>query len=183
MVKLKTKRRKKMSDIGKIVEEVGRTAYELERIYHGCSQCVLKALQDHLDLGDGLTFKAASALAGGVGRMGDACGSLLGGIMAIGLAFGREKLEVTTDSPAYQKAQEFAGELCDRFIKEFGSIVCRDIQKSIFGRSFDLRKPEEREAFLKAGGYDKCPEVAKRAASMAAEIIIRGRPGKKRDHS
>lgn len=155
------------------IEGVGNTAYEYEKTYHGCSQCVLKALQDQLGLGDGLTFKAASALTGGVGRMGDACGALLGGIMAIGLAFGREKLEVATNSKPYQQAQEFAGELGDMFKKELGSIRCREIQESIFGRSFDLRRPEEREAFVTAGGYEKCPEVVQKAARLTAEIILR----------
>ncbi len=162
-----------MSDNIKIIEDIGNTAYAYEKTYHGCSQCVLKALQDHLDLGDDLTFKAASALAGGVGRMGDACGSLLGGVMAIGLAFGRERLEVTSDSSAYQKAQLLSGELGDRFKKEFSGIRCWEVQTTVFGRSFDLRSSAGVQAFREAGGYEKCPEVARKAAKLAAEIILR----------
>ena len=89
------------------------------------------------------------------------------------MAFGRDELEDIADSPKYQQAQEYAAELGERFEKELGSIRCREIQKSIFGRSFDLRKPEEREAFSAAGGYEKCPEVARKAARLAAEIILR----------
>ena len=162
-----------MPDHAKIIEDVGNTAHEYEKTYHGCSQCVLKALQDHLDLGDDLTFKAATALAGGVGRMGDSCGSLLGGVMAIGLAFGREKLEVTSASKAYQKAQQLAGELGNRFKTTFNGTCCWDVQKTVFGRSFGLRVPEDMKAFQAAGGYEKCPEVARKAAQLAAEIILR----------
>lgn len=164
-----------MSDDAKIIEEIGNAAYENEKTYHGCSQCVLRALQDHLDLGCDLTFKAASALAGGVGRMGEACGSLLGAVMAIGLAFGRDRLEVTSDSPAYQKAQQLAGEMGDRFREKYGSVRCLDVQTSIFGRSFNFNDPADVEAFGEAGGYEKCPEVARTTARMAAKIILRER--------
>ena len=162
-----------MSDDSKLIEKAGNAAYEYEKTYHGCSQCVLKALQDTLDLGDGLTFKAASALAGGVARMGESCGSLLGGVLAIGLAFGRDRLEVTSESEGYMKAHRVAGELGNRFKAEFGGTRCWDVQTGVFGRSFDLRDPLEMKAFLEAGGHEKCPEVARKAAELAAEIILR----------
>jgi len=158
-----------------LLEKIEKTAYNYEKVYHGCSQCVLRALQEHLQLGDGEAFKAASALAGGVARMGETCGALSGGIMAIGLACGREKLEDTKLSTQYAKAMELAVNLYQRFEKELGSAKCRDIQTSLFGRSFDLKDPKEREEFIKAGGYEKCPEVVKKAARLAAEVILKGR--------
>jgi C_GCAxxG_C_C family probable redox protein len=158
-----------------LLEKIGKTAHNYERVYHGCSQCVLKALQEHLQLSDGEAFRAASAFAGGVARMGETCGALSGGIMAIGLAYGREKLEDTMHSHGYAKAMELSIKLCERFEKEFGSVKCRDIQKSLFGRAFDLKNPREREEFVKAGGYEKCPEVVKKAAQFAAELILEGK--------
>lgn len=155
------------------IEQIGNSAFLYEKTYHGCSQCTLRALQDHLALGDDLTFKAASAFAAGVARMGDTCGAVLAGVMAIGLAFGREKLEVSTDSKQYAHAQECGMEFAERFKNELGSIRRREIQKSLFGRSFDLRQPEEREQFPAAGAYEKCPEVTRKAARLAAEIILR----------
>ncbi|MEM3703368.1 MAG: C-GCAxxG-C-C family protein [Candidatus Bathyarchaeia archaeon] len=157
-----------------LVEKIGKSAYEYEKIYHGCSQCVLKALQEHLHLGNGDAFKAASALAGGVAGMGETCGALSGGIMAIGLAYGREKLENTANSDSYVKAMEFATDLYKRFEETFGSTKCKDIQKSLFGKFFDLKNPEDREEFKKVGGYENCSEVAEKAAKIAAEIILKG---------
>jgi C_GCAxxG_C_C family probable redox protein len=154
--------------------KIGEVAYVYERTYHGCSQCVLAALQDHLGLGNRDSFKAATALAGGIARMGTTCGSLVGGIMAISLAFGREALEDSATSQGYARAMELGGELCQRFEKEFGSTQCLEIQRSLFGRSFDLRNPQERKEFQKAGGYEKCPQVARRAAELAAEVILAG---------
>jgi C_GCAxxG_C_C family probable redox protein len=164
-----------MSIDRELIEKVGNTAYEYERVYHGCSQCTLKALQEHFHLGNGPVFKAASALAGGVGRTGEMCGALLGAIMAIGLVFGREKLEPALGCPGYIQAQLSAGEMIDRFQREVGSIKCREIQTSLFGRSYNLRNPEELEAFLAGGAEEECPKVARTAATLAAEIILKER--------
>lgn len=157
-----------------LVAKIGEAAYVYERTYHGCSQCVLAALQDCLSLGNRDSFKAATALAGGIARMGTTCGSLVGGIMAISLAFGREVLEDSATSQGYAQAMDLGGELCLRFEKEFGSTQCREIQRSLFGRSFDLRNPQERKEFRIAGSYEKCPQVARRAAELAAEVILDG---------
>jgi C_GCAxxG_C_C family probable redox protein len=158
-----------------LVDAAASTAFEYERVYHGCSQCTLKALQEHLGLGDDLTYKSASALAGGVARTGETCGAVLGAVMAIGLAFGRDKLEVSTESPSYTKAQDCAGRFVQSFIEETGSMRCKDIQESIFGRSFDMTTLEGREQFLAAGGHEKCPQVPEKAARLAAEIILEER--------
>ncbi len=169
------KEEKVVESKSKLIEEVGERAYEYEKDYHGCAQSALKALQEHLNIGDDLTFKAASALAGGGGRMGGVCGALLGGMMAISLAFGREKMEPSEDSAGYETAHNFAGELGDKFREAFGGITCREVQKSFFGRSFDLRNPDERKLFHSLGAYEKCPEVVRAAARLAAEIITRER--------
>jgi C_GCAxxG_C_C family probable redox protein len=157
---------------GQLVAKIGETAYEYEKVYHGCSQCVLAALQDHLGFGNRDCFKAATALAGGMARLGSTCGALVGGIMGIGLAFGRDALEDSTTSQGYARAMDRSMELCQRFEKEFGSTECRDIQRSIFGRSFDLRDPRGREEFQKAGGFEKCPQVARKAAELSAGVIL-----------
>jgi C_GCAxxG_C_C family probable redox protein len=157
-----------------LLVKIGETAYENEKVYHGCSQCVLAALQDHLGLGNRHSFKAATALAGGIARTGTTCGALVGGIMGISLAFGRDALEDSTISQGYARAMDLSAELCRRFEKEFGSTQCQDIQKSLFGRSFDLRDPQEREEFRKAGGFEKCPQVAWKAAKLAAALILEG---------
>jgi len=53
-----------------IVRSIGDLAYYYELTYHGCSQCTLKALQDSLNIGDDLSFKAATALAAGIAMKG-----------------------------------------------------------------------------------------------------------------
>ena len=153
-------------------EKIGAAAYNYEKTYHGCSQCVLAALQEHLQIGNKESFRAASALAGGVARMGEICGALLGGVMAIGLAYGREQLEDGRVSPQYAKAMELAANLYRRFEGELGSTRCWDIQEASLGRSFDLKDPIQREEFVGAGGYEKCSEVAQKAAQLTTKVIL-----------
>ena len=60
--------------------EIQARAYELgfryERDFHGCSQCVIAAIQDALEIGNDCVSKAGSGLAGGAGGCTDGlCGA------------------------------------------------------------------------------------------------------------
>ncbi|KON29200.1 hypothetical protein AC482_07135 [miscellaneous Crenarchaeota group-15 archaeon DG-45] len=165
----------------KRVEGIRRRAHVYDQ-YSGCSQSVLLALQEGLGIGSRESFKSATVLSGGVARRGETCGALLGALMALGLVSGRESME---DTDRYAQAVGVADEICDGFQRrleaEFGfaeplgSTLCRDIQARIYGRSFDLRDPDQREAFLAAGGHsdEGCYRVCGVAAEVAAERLLR----------
>lgn len=163
------------------VKEIRRRAHENDR-YSGCSQSVLLALQEGLGIGTLESFKAATVLSGGVARRGETCGALIGGLMALGLVCGRDRME---DTERYLRAVELADGICREFQlrleREFGleeplrSTLCNEIQSRIYGRSFDLRNKEEREAFLAAGGHSDlgCLKVCGIAAEVTAEAILK----------
>jgi len=153
----------------KLLDRVAWAAYYNDRVYEGCGRCVLEALRSHLHLGDGEVLRASTALAGGVARMGETCGALIGGIMAIGLVLGREELE---DVQAYRDTMEASYKVYYRFKEELGSTICFEIQKSLLGRTFDFKRDEEAEEWYKAGGLEKCPMVCAIAARIAADIIL-----------
>ena len=157
-----------------VVRKVGDLAYYYELVYHGCSQCVLKAIQDSLNVGDSLTFKAATGFAGGIARAGEECGALMGGIMAISVVYGRDRLEESVVSSSYLKAMELSVRLYEEFKREFGSVKCRDIQERLFGRSFNLRSEEDRRRFVEAGAYGPsgCAQVVRKGAMLATKIIL-----------
>jgi C_GCAxxG_C_C family probable redox protein len=160
-------------------EEIGKRALEYDK-YSGCSQSVLLALQEAFNIGDHLSFKAATTLSGGVARRGETCGALLGGLLALGLVKGRDDI---TDTQAYRDAMVPANQIVDEFKarlqQEFGftkpleSTICRDIQQRIYGRGFDLNNPKDNKAFLDAGGHGDrgCPKVCAVAATVTAEKI------------
>lgn len=165
-----------------ILKNIEEEAYRIQLAYRGCAQTTLKALQDNLDIGDSLTFRAAGAFISGIGRKGDVCGALTGGLMAIGIVFGRGDLlepgePVEGGESNYQKCNNLAGELYDTFKKEFGAVRCFDIQESLFGRHFDVTTPEVKE--MKRTGElfnilsKKCCMVVQKGARLAAEIILR----------
>ena len=133
-----------------------------------CAQGCLLALQEQFHLGDELTFKAATAMPG-IALRGETCGAVIGGLMAIGLAYGRESLD---DWEGFLRAIRPARRFCRRFEKEFGSMMCRDIVKLQCGRSFDLADPAESREFEESGGYQKCRVPPGKAARIAGEIIM-----------
>ena len=155
----------------KLLEKVYKRAFDYESEKGGCSQCVLAALKE-IGIVTEDTFKAGDALAGGIALTGNgACGALSGGVMAISYCFGRDYNNfVEYESFA---TFEIAKKLYDNFIEEYGSCICKDIQKKIFGRSFNFWDPREYEELIKAGGRkDKCPDVVGKAARWTVEIIL-----------
>jgi C_GCAxxG_C_C family probable redox protein len=153
----------------KLLDRVAWAAYYNDRVYEGCSRSVLHALQSHLHLPDGGALKASTALAGGISRMGEICGALVGGIMAIGLVLGCEDLE---NVGAYRDTMEASYGMYNRFKEETGSTTCFEVQKRLMGRSFDFKRDEEAEEWYTAGGLEKCPMVCAIAARIAADIIL-----------
>ena len=61
--------------------------------------------------------------------------------MIMGSFIGRrfEMLEVNGDKEAQSQAYQMAQRLHDKFIETYGSVICADIHKQIFGKSFCLR--------------------------------------------
>jgi C_GCAxxG_C_C family probable redox protein len=159
-------------------EEILKKAYELgfryERDYHGCAQSVLLAVQEVFGMEDPAVFRSATGLSGGLGlSINGPCGALTGGIMALSQRYGRERSKIEDLEGIRFKAYELARKLCQRFLDEYGSFSCRDIQSKIFGRAYELADPKEFEKFVKAGGHsEKCPLVVGKAASWVAEIIL-----------
>ncbi len=164
-----------------LVKEIGRRALFYDK-YSGCSQSVLLALQEGLMIGDKESFRAATVLSGGVARRGETCGALLGALMGLGLLIGREKMQDTAIyAAACAEADALATEFQCRVEKEFKlkkplkSTICWDIQKGIYGKSFDLRNTAQREEFYACGGHsdEGCPKVCRLAAEVAAEMLLK----------
>ena len=88
-----------------------------------CSEAVLLAIRDYLEVRSELVPKIATGFGAGMGR-GEVCGAISGGIIALGLEFGR-------NSPKKQekKAYWFATELLERFEREFSHVTCRELTR------------------------------------------------------
>ena len=150
-----------------LLDRIEKTAHDYEAKYHGCSRCVMQSLLDHLKLGDSSTFKASIPLCAGVAMRGETCGALLGGVMALGLASGKENIE----DEDWMESVIAGYRLCRRFEKEIGSTSCREIQRARLGRAFNFADLNDYAEFEKAGGYVECPKVVGKAARLAAQMI------------
>ncbi len=141
----------------------------------GCPQCTLAAIFEVLGVEDDAVFKAATALADGVGLTGDGhCGALSGGAIAIGYLYGREKRDFG-DMMKLVPANLLAKELRDRFVEKYGSVRCRDLQNGFFGRFYNLYDPAGLQAAFEAGMLDTCSDVVGETARMAVDIILEAR--------
>lgn len=173
-----------------LIKKIEEDAYGLQLRYRGCSQTCLKALQDNLGLGDKESLKAANSLCTGISGMGTGtCGAMLGGNMAIALAFGREDMEepggpregLAPDKirgSNFNRAYVLGRELYDKFReKAWGLTACRDLQEHIFGYFSDSADPKylkmkETGEYYSALSKEACKLVAL-GAGLAAEIILR----------
>jgi C_GCAxxG_C_C family probable redox protein len=155
-----------------LFEKVYRLAFDFEKEKHYCSQCTVAALQEVFQIKSEDLFSSSFALGGGLANTCEGtCGGLAGGAMVISYFYGRRRVEFFKDIPN-KKANYLTKELYDRFIQEYGSCLCKDVQKKIFGRSFNFRDEKEKKIFEKSGGHiDKCPAVVAKAAQWAFEII------------
>ncbi|MCS7139409.1 MAG: C-GCAxxG-C-C family protein [Candidatus Nezhaarchaeota archaeon] len=161
-------------------EEAYQLAFRYGVEYKNCSQAVLRAIYEVLNLkGAELVIKSAHPLAGGLGLSGNCtCGALAGGVLALGLVYGRS-LE-NMGKKGFLKSYVKAKELYDMFVNEFGGCSCKDVQLRLFGRSFNLWNPEDFRKFEEMGGHkDKCTEVSGKVARWVVEIILADEEAKK----
>ncbi len=135
---------------------------------------MVAALQDAFDLRNDIIFKAATALAGGGARAIDgSCGAYTGAILFFGSIVGRERNDFKDEAKVRLQTHDLAKRLHDKFIEEYGSVVCQSIQTKTMGRSYYLIDPDEYKKFLDAGAHDiYCPDVVGKAAKWAAEILL-----------
>ena len=158
-----------------IIKEAYRLGYHYEKVYRGCAQCTLAALYDITGKKDELLFRASNSLAAGIGLFGDgSCGGYTGGVLMMGTYAGRRMEHFDGDKEEKDQNALLVQKLHDRFIATYGTVTCHDIHRKIFGRSFYIRRPDEKEGFELAGAHkaDKCTAVVATASQWTAEILL-----------
>lgn len=117
-----------------------------------CSEAVFKTLIELLGQSDKDDIvKIASGFCGGIGGTQDEiCGALSGGILAIGLLYGRNN-----SNEDNQKAKDLTVELHSCFKEKFGSTQC-SVLLELLGEQTNS---------------EKCCDLSGEAAGMSYEII------------
>lgn len=158
-----------------LLDKVEQAGEYYEEKYHGCSRCVLKAVQDHLGLGNDTCLRASTPLAGGVALHMKTCGALLGGLMALGIVASREDM---ADEKALFDSLALGFRLTNQVEKELGSTECAEIQKKRLGRSYNLADQVEAKEFLETGAYLECCGVVGKVARLTGAFILDYMKGK-----
>ncbi len=152
-----------------LIEKARRLGKEYLQKHGGCAQATLLAVADTLNLEvcESL-FKAMiglSSLSGG-------CGSICGGIAAIGLMHGVKQEKYEKMGPETEKIWGIVKLLREKFVEEYGGFLCTEIQTKLYGRSFDPYNPEEIQAFMETNPVEKCSSVTENAAKWTVEAIL-----------
>jgi len=144
----------------------GERAQELFCQGYNCSQSVVLAFSDMLDMDESTLAKISSSFGGGLGRLREVCGSVSGMAMVAGLLYGYDSTsDNAKKSEHYARIQELAHE----FEEHNGSIVCRELLN--LQKKHDTPTPEARtESYYKKR---PCPLIVKDAADILDDYIKR----------
>lgn len=138
-----------------------------------CARSVLVGLKVICDEIPDEMITAALSLAGGTGGASGSCGAYCCGLLAVGLHFNAPLEEELRNPAVKQKGAAKFAEYRDRFMKELGTVMCPELHKKVFGRSYTLYDPIEHEEFLAMLGHqEKCAEIVGVAARIAADMIV-----------
>jgi C_GCAxxG_C_C family probable redox protein len=154
-------------------------AFKYEKELHGCGQSTIKALLDTYNINNDELYKSLSGFAAGGGMEGDGtCGAYLAGVFFLGLKFGRSSHDIgkypddPRGSKKNRKLNELIKKLHEKFINEYGNIICENIHRKIYGRPFYIVDDDELKKFENSGAHDRgCTSVCGNAAKWTAEIL------------
>jgi len=163
-------------------QELLDKAYELGVNYlensGSCSQSTVAGVHAILDFDDSVV-KVATSSCGGQAQQGlGTCGGLIGGTMVLDYFFGRP-VENLSDKEVIQANLDIAATaykvpmlLYDKYVKEYGTVICAQMQRQFFGRIYCFTDPEEMQKFRNTGNSKKCQDVVGKAARWIMEILL-----------
>ena len=127
-----------------------------------CSQAVLTAFADELDLTEKQALQVGSCFGGGMCK-GEVCGACTGALMVLGMKYGRY---IADDWDSQMTANDIAVRFLAQFSKENGSYICNELL------GCDIATPEgkayAREQKLFA---EFCPKMVASAVEILEQLI------------
>ena len=121
-----------------------------------CSEAIVKTINDAFGLRyPERVIRIASGFPIGIGGAGCACGAVTGGVMAIGMVFGRER----PGDPSIDRCLGLARELHTTFSGRHGYLCCRALTHGM-----KLKSPEH---------IAQCVAFTGEVAEETAKIILR----------
>ena len=132
---------------------------------YNCTQSVVLAFSDIIDINRKLLLNLASPFGGGMGRMREVCGAVSGMYIVLGYVCGYNLPEDKQGKiDLYAKVRELA----DKVRESRGSIVCRELLATV--QHTECGIPEERTAEY----YKKrpCGDIIAQTAQILEEYLL-----------
>ncbi len=127
-----------------------------------CAQSIFTPFSVEYGFNRETALKLATSFGGGMGLLGKTCGAITGGLMAIGLKYGRASIE---DKAAAGKTYG----LVQKFIKEFteinGSSTCHDLLDC------DISTTEGLNSAIEKNLFSLCPNLIRTSAEILEKIL------------
>jgi len=165
------------------VEQLKQKAYDLGYEYEGkwgnCSQASIRALMETYDEVNKDVFRALGGFHGGGACETDgSCGAYVGATYFISMRYGRELDSLGRDpedpraSKVTRRMNDLIRQMHEKFIQEYGSVICSSIHRKLYGRPYYLRDRDEIKKFNEKGAHDwGCTSVVGNAARWAVEVL------------
>ena len=139
-------------------------AVEMFLSEYNCAQSVLYSFCDELQFDKNLALKLACGFGAGMSRREEVCGAISGGILVIGLKYGRGLKEERT---ATEQTYKITRELMDRFEQKNGSCICRKLLNGC-----DLMTEAGQKFFNENNLLNKtCKECVRSAVQILERIL------------
>jgi C_GCAxxG_C_C family probable redox protein len=127
---------------------------------YNCAQSVFHAFHEELQVEADMALKLACAFGAGMGRNGEVCGAVTGGLLVLGARYGRgEQEDRTVTDAVYARTRDFM----NRFAQRHGSCLCRQLLNGC-----DLTTEAGRTAFAQG---DLVNKVCKPCVRSAVELL------------
>ena len=128
-----------------------------------CAQAVLSSHSEEFGLDTIFAKKLGGAFIGGIANNGEVCGAVSGALMLIGLKYGQYN---EGDIESKEKTIKITNDYIQKFKKEHGSIICRELLK------YDLSIEEEKLKARESGVFKTlCPKYIKKSVEIIEEIL------------
>jgi len=151
-----------------VLEQLEQQVTHYIQLSGNCAQASFAALQEQFGLDGGPILKALTPFPG-IALRCETCGVVSGCMMALGLVFGRDRLD---DRPGMQAALIPAMRFCQRFLHDAGSTQCGELLEARFGKRFNLADPAQGAEYRASGALEKCGAIARQGVRIAGEIIM-----------
>ena len=128
-----------------------------------CSAAVFSAFSDDLGLDPDTAKKIACGFGAGISKTGNICGAVSGGVMVIGLKYGKTE---AGDDAATEKTRAVTRQFIHEFLEKNGSVQCTELL------GHDLSDPAAYASAQKSGIFmTKCPALVRDAADILEKIL------------